>query len=437
MTKKSVLRTIAIPLAAIAATYGAVTFVGCSSDEDTPLPPATFRGNVFLDSLISATLATTAPNYKFMHNSASPDGTKMFVVINEADSPQGPVTGTFHMYMLDAAALEDGNVTKLAEGSVDGTLDVTTTFRSNWTADGTKIALAAADSVWVIDATSPTLAPLGHSLMPAGYENHDALPTTDGKYAILALRTEHQTTGHPDPRDGVIQLYNMNTHQVVGNSASVCNTCHSRNTSSSCNGCHSSAITLPSTAGAVLCGLDGVVTRSATAATYSGTIYIAGHGGHFAKLAITIDDSGSAPVIGTPAPRGPTSASSAHGTAGANSLEKVTVSTEKFATGTAGAGTSTRKLHDARLDTSTTPDTIYWSTYNLDAANQAHYGKINVDGTGVVDMPIDVDAAASSPAVAQNAMPIYCASGQTGTAFFPCTMTNKAYITVIPKEDIH
>jgi hypothetical protein len=416
-----------MPLAAIAAVYGAVTFVACDSKEDPP-PATPFTGPVFLDSVINPRLGTGHEKfYKYLHNSSSPDGSKMFVVINESDTENGAPNGTFHMFMLDAAQLEQGNVVELAYGSIDGGAGVTT-FRSNW--NGTKIALAGAGRAYIIDSTSTTLAALGSVAMTNG-ENHDALPTTDGKYAILALRT-------PAPRDGILQLYNMNTHALVGNTVSVCARCHARSSTTTvnmagtaCSTCHAggSDIAMP-TAGATLCGLDGVVTRSATAATYSGTIYVAGHGGHFAKLAITIDDSGAEPVIGTPIPV-PTSA---HGTPGANSLEKLTVTTDKFAASTAGAGTSTRKLHDARL--SADGSTIFWSAYNVGADGKAHYGKLPAAGGTVVDIAVDIPTRASWPGSTQDLMPIYCASGQTDTAFFPSTMTNEAYISVFPKADI-
>ncbi len=325
----------------------------------------------------------------------------MFVVINEADAPMGAIKGKFHMYMLDAAELEKGNVSKLAEGSIQGNAGSTITFRSNWTADGTKIALAAADTVYVIDATSPTLAALGSAASTAG-QNHDALPTTDGAYAILTLRT-----GTAPNVDGQIGLYDMANHQLVGNTVSVCNGCHGASG--------------PSTGNATLCGIDGVVSKSGT--TYSGTIYVAGHGGHFAKLAISIDASTPAsPVIAAPV---------AYST-----LTKLDVSGAKFpSTAAAGtANTSTHKLHDARLDAAT--NTLYWSTYNLDASNQLHYGKINLATSDVTDMAIAVPARATMPGLVQDKQPYYCASAQTATAFFPCTMTNEAYITVIPKANI-
>ncbi len=396
MTKKSALRAIVIPLAAIAAMYSAMTFVGCGgkSKSTAPPPPAVFKGNVFLDSLISTTLGGDANklHYKFMHNSTNHAQTKMFVVFNEADSDNGNPTGTFHMYLLDLADLEKGTVTKLAEGTATGTTGAapTITFRSSWTPDDSKVVLAAADRVFVIDATSNTL-PSVNLVLPASFENHDAL-AIDGKYAILTLRTG-------TPLDGQIQLLDISTASpaLVGNAVSVCNTCHGASG--------------PSTGAATLCGLDGAVSKSGT--TYSGTIYVAGHGGHLAKLAISVDDSGAAPVITTPVKY--------------STLTRLDVSTAKF-----GDSTSVRKLHDARLD----GNTLYWSAINVDAAGKAHYGKIDLATSTVTDIPVDVDPRATWPGTASGANPYYCGSGQSATAFFPSTMTSEGYITVIPKADI-
>ncbi len=412
MTKKSLLRAIAIPAAAIAAVYGAVTFVGCSSKKDEPPPPPqVFRGNVFLAPLISASLASLGTghdmDYTFMHDSISPQKDKVFVVLNVARDANGgtgrmgATNGTLLMYMLDAAKLEQGQVSKLAEKLVDTGNAATVTFRSNWSQNGDFIVMGGKDQVYVIAGKDfPALRPTAKMLdiiqsQPvSAVENHDALPTTDGKYAILTLNTGSE---------GLVQLYDINNNALVGGQVSACYDCHGSN---------------PAAGGVVLCGIDGRVSEVGTTGTYSGTVYIAGHGGHIAKLGLDINPAAVAPAE-------PIRVSN---------WDRLIVSSANFAgTPASGMGRRTHKLHDVRLD----GNTLYWSTFNLDANNKAHYGKINADGSGgLVDIPVSLDARATVQGNTPDTIPIYCASGITDSAYFPCTMTNEAYITVIPKGDI-
>jgi hypothetical protein len=201
--------------------------------------------NVFIDSVLPDA------NYKYLHGATSPDGSKFLAVVNGAGSPQGNITGEHFLYMLDAKALEKGEVVKLAEGDLfgDGTgpFGVSITFRASWTPDGSKLLLAGGDRFWVLD--SETLEPLnGDDGDPyiAG-QNHDALSTTDGKYAILTLRVLPYEEGSPDEgkMDGHIQLYDIENSEPIGDSVSVCNACHEADVDENYN--------------AILCGLDGTV----------------------------------------------------------------------------------------------------------------------------------------------------------------------------------
>ncbi len=201
--------------------------------------------NVFLDSILPDA------NYKFLHGSTSPDGSKFLAVVNVTDTPFGNITGEHRLYMLDARELEKGKVVKLAEGYLfgDGTgpFGASITFRSSWTPDGSKILLSGADRFWVVD--SKTLKPLNGAdgdVDIAG-QNHDALSTTDGKYAILTVRVLPYKEGSPDEgkMDGQIQLYDLENSEAIGNSVSVCNSCHMEEEKEYYN--------------AVLCGLDGKV----------------------------------------------------------------------------------------------------------------------------------------------------------------------------------
>ncbi|MBI5142742.1 MAG: hypothetical protein HZA20_11230 [Nitrospirae bacterium] len=372
--------------AAATTTTTAVTTTTTAATTTTTTIPNAVAGNVFLDSLGGV---FASKNYKFLHGSTSPDGTKMFVIVNNAATPQGTTDGTNTAYILNATALTQGTVTALV-GPVTITGGAgTITFRSNWTADGTKIMLAGADRFFVLNAATLAVMNGANGDNNIGGENHDALPTTDGKYAILTLRHKPHAAPNDTKYDGSLQLYDVTTGAKIGGLTSVCNDCHGDPTRSS-----------------VLCGIDGVITKQ-TNGTYTGTVYVAGHGGHIAKAALTIDP--------------------------ANTTTPITASVSKINVGTSSQkltdGTSIYKLHDVRLDGTI----LYWSTYNLDANNMLHYGKVSTSGGTVTDNTIARDARVTSPAAATNAMPHYCASGQNAKAHMPMTMTNEAYITVIPK----
>jgi len=354
----------------------------CATTLTSGLTQAT---NVFLDSILPD------QNYTFMHGSSSHDGTRMFITVNKASAPQGTITGVADLYMLDAGELEKGAVAEVqTAGQITGAGGAASvTFRSTWSDDDSMIALAGADRIWIIDSTDMTPLHAGGNAGVGG-QVHDAMFTSDGKYAVMAIRTNLA-----GPKDGEIQLYDVVNDTVVGNSVSVCNACH------------------PGT-DATLCGLDGAITESG--GTYSGTIYVAGHGGHIAKVPLTINPADTTNPISVGA------------------LSRVVVSTVKFAPGAAG-GLSQYKLHDVRIDTAA--NALFWSTYNTDANGKVHYGRNNLStGDLEADVAVAVDPRATLPAMGINTMPIYCASGQTADYFMPITMTNEAYISVIPKSSV-
>ena len=143
---------------------------------------------------------------------------------------------------------------------------------------------------------------------------------------------------------------------------------------------------------------------------YTGTIYVAGQGGHFAEVHVTIDPSNEDQPIQITANK------------------KLTVSMLKHPN-----GHSQYKLHDGRLD----GDTLYWSTYNTDVNDHLHYGKVDLATKKVTDIAVPVDPRATMPAVKPDVSPYYCASGQTKGYFMPMTMTHEAYITVADKSDLN
>jgi hypothetical protein len=200
--------------------------------------------NVFLDSVLPDA------NYKFLHGSTDPTGTKFLAVVNLSDVPQGRMTGEHLMLILDAKALEQGKLVKLAEGTVfgdgSGPFGASITFRSTWSADGSRIFLAGGDRVWIIDANDPKLKPLNgpDGDIRIGGQAHDMLPTSDGKYALVTLRVlPYEGSDDAKKHDGMVQLYDVANSKVIGTPVSVCNVCHKAAMGTNIN--------------AMLCGLDG------------------------------------------------------------------------------------------------------------------------------------------------------------------------------------
>jgi hypothetical protein len=392
----------------LALVCGAALFInGCAryNSAKSSANQTAFSGNVFLDSVL------TDNNYYHPHNSTSPDGKKMLVTITKADKPYGKTTGVIDLYLLDAEQLSQGRVVKLLGPVPIGSKERTPenkVFRSTWSADGSRIMVSGGDRFWVINAAD--LTPLngadGDPNLLAGtagkwHHNHDALPTTDGKYALLTLRTKPHTGDNAAKWDGELKLYDLSANTVVGAGVSVCNGCH--------------AGQLGQVVHATLCGLDGKLERQANG-TYAGTVYVAGHGGHIAKAALTIDPANTANPISM-------------------NIDRLVVSDKKFSAGAGenSEGTSVYKLHDVRLDGN---GGLYWSTFNTDEANKAHYGKVDLaSGAVVKDVAIDVEPRATmpKPKAKGDRGSLYCGSGLSKTAYMPMTMTSEGYITVIPR----
>ncbi len=137
--------------------------------------------------------------------------------------------------------------------------------------------------------------------------------------------------------------------------------------------------------------------------TYSGTLYVAGHGGHFAKAEVVIDPSNKK-----------------------NPLKVENLGLIRI------GNTNTHKTHDARID-AVDNSKMYWSTYKPDkeigvAKRMLHIGVSDLNtGKVIKDVTIKLDDRAKFIA------PIYCGSGQTKKSFIPVTMTGEAYIDVFDK----
>ena len=151
-------------------------------------------------------------------------------------------------------------------------------------------------------------------------------------------------------------------------------------------------------AGVLTLGLS----HGAKAETYSGSLYIAGMGGHFAKADVEIDPSAVTPI-------------------NLKGLSKVDI----------GDATS-HPTHDARIDPKNR-DLMFWSTYKIDPAT----GGPHAGATDLKTGKIVMDVTAPVPEQGQkDTKSLYCASGQTENFYFPIAMSSKGYIDVFQKSDM-
>ncbi len=141
---------------------------------------------------------------------------------------------------------------------------------------------------------------------------------------------------------------------------------------------------------------------TAAGSIYSGTTYVAGMGGHFAKAEVTIDPANENEPIKV------------------SGLDRVVIGDKK-----------THATHDARID-SNDPNTMFWSTYVLDPNNKQHVGKTDLRTGNVIKdvaMSPDASAAALKP-------PVYCASGQSQKNYLPVFMGMEGYVDVFDKATL-
>ncbi len=132
---------------------------------------------------------------------------------------------------------------------------------------------------------------------------------------------------------------------------------------------------------------------------YSGTLYVAGMGGHFAVADVTIDPGNLEQPIKV------------------NDLSMMGIGTAK-----------THPTHDARIDKNDR-NTMYWSTYKYDPNGKLHVGKSDLKtGKVIIDTPLD------QPARVTQTIANYCGSGQSEEHFLPVSMSDEGYIDVIDKK---
>ncbi len=190
------------------------------------------------------------PNYLFAHGVNSADHTKLFVAVNETAS--GSMNGAITGYLMNTSDVVAGTVTSanVTSHTITGLAAAggTIAFRSTFTPDGTKILQAAKDRLLVLNASDLTVldntTAIGGSYAAftgnGGLQNHDVMPTPDGKYAILSLRFQH---ANAEQQDSGLQLYDLTNKVAIGNPVSTC------------SGCHNATTTARPT-----CGIDGKLT---------------------------------------------------------------------------------------------------------------------------------------------------------------------------------
>lgn len=145
-------------------------------------------------------------------------------------------------------------------------------------------------------------------------------------------------------------------------------------------------------------------TVTAAAKSYNATVYVAGHGGHFAQADVTIDPNNAEDPIKV------------------NKLDKIDI-----------GDTKTHKTHDTRID-SNDSTVMFWSTYQLDPNGKQHVGKTDLKtGKVLLDIAMDPDKRSTG---GEKKMPIYCASGQSKDYFMPVFMGTEGYVDVFDKKDL-
>ncbi len=147
---------------------------------------------------------------------------------------------------------------------------------------------------------------------------------------------------------------------------------------------------------------NSVPVATAGSSAYSGTIYIAGMGGHFAVAKVAIDPSAANPIT-------------------VKELDRIVIGTK-----------DTHPVHDPRID-SNDRTKMFWSTYKPDksAGGAAHVGLTDLTtGKVLMDKVVPMDERAKWKGA------LYCGSGQSKKNFLPVTMTNEAYIDVFRKKDL-
>lgn len=171
-------------------------------------------------------------SYVFLHGVNNNKGDQFVLTLTMANA-EGKVSGQNDIILVDLPALEKGKLKQLAKVTLTGEPGKTISFRQFFSLDDKYLFQGGGDRVYVLDAK--TLKVLDEKMTPG--EDHDAMPTPDGKYALLPLRTNVNAVGADGKvvekdgkpvqiKDGALQLYSFEDKKLVGKPVSVCIACH-------------------------------------------------------------------------------------------------------------------------------------------------------------------------------------------------------------------
>lgn len=168
-------------------------------------------------------------NYFFFHGVNAPDMKTLALSINKTKTwataccDPAERVGEIDMLLLDLPALEKGKIKVVSKNTVTGSPKKTLTFRQTFTPDGKYLLQSGGDRFYLLKGDDMSL--VDEEMMTEG-ENHDAVPTPDGKYAILTIRTKVPNAEGKTITDGMLQLYDVQAMKLVGKPVSTCYACH-------------------------------------------------------------------------------------------------------------------------------------------------------------------------------------------------------------------
>ncbi|MDP2168010.1 MAG: hypothetical protein Q8J64_06740 [Thermodesulfovibrionales bacterium] len=148
----------------------------------------------------------------------------------------------------------------------------------------------------------------------------------------------------------------------------------------------------------------GAPSAIAKKAKYTGTLYVAGMGGHFTTAEVEINPSDSQPIV-------------------IKNLDRIVIGNK-----------DTHPTHDARIDVNDRTK-MYWSTYKVDKSKEGgktvHVGVSDLKtGEVIKDVALNIDDRVKWSGA------LYCGSGQSKSMFIPVMMTGEAYIDVFDKKTL-
>lgn len=176
--------------------------------------------------------------YQFVHGVNSND-MKKFLVAVTMKGEDGKMNGKQDLIMVDLPALDKGEWKVLYKTTLTGEPGKTITFRQYFSKDDKFIFQAGGDRMYVLDASNLKIVDEKMTKSTGYGENHDIMPSPDGKYALLTLRTSDTSGCDPEGKpvmdkegkqlkitDGVLALYDVDAKKLVGKNTSVCFACH-------------------------------------------------------------------------------------------------------------------------------------------------------------------------------------------------------------------